>query len=219
MAAVDDNPSAHTVDKTRWADGPWMTEPDYVSWVDEATGLDCLVVRNRMGALCGYVGMPVGHPWFGMHYDEVPQAMDSAAHGGLTYSSECAGHICHDSPNEVWWLGFDCGHYGDLDGRCSGGGAPWMSLPGLGASCELFGVPPNAAAPTRNFSSGPCGAASCGGSRAGSPSRRRSGSAHQARTRSVVDSGSTPRRCRVSGEVLCAGEACASALLAVWGEG
>lgn len=39
-------------------------------------------------------------------------------HGGLTYASECRGHICHvpepGKPEDVWWFGFDCAHSGDL---------------------------------------------------------------------------------------------------------
>jgi len=38
-------------------------------------------------------------------------------HGGLTYSAACGGHICHvpkeGEPDNVWWFGFDCNHYGD----------------------------------------------------------------------------------------------------------
>lgn len=50
--------------------GPWQDEPDKAQWVDEATNLDCLMVRNPMGALCGYVGVPREHPWYGKGYSE-----------------------------------------------------------------------------------------------------------------------------------------------------
>ena len=56
------------VDKTGWGDGPWTDEPDKMQWIDEATGLDCLIVRGPMGALCGYVGVPPEHPWHGIPY-------------------------------------------------------------------------------------------------------------------------------------------------------
>ena len=36
------------VDKRGWPSGPWMDEPDYVQFQDEATG---------------YVGVPDGHPF------------------------------------------------------------------------------------------------------------------------------------------------------------
>lgn len=53
-----------TMDKSKWNRGPWDSEPDKKQWQDEATGLPCLIVRNRMGALCGYVGVPESHPLF-----------------------------------------------------------------------------------------------------------------------------------------------------------
>ena len=26
-----------------WGEGPWNNEPDHAVWVDEATGLDCMI--------------------------------------------------------------------------------------------------------------------------------------------------------------------------------
>lgn len=118
--------------------GPWMNEPDKRHWVDAATGLDCLMVRNRMGAWCGYVAVTEGHPFFGVGYSECVEGCGNdewcyehspdgrvEVHGGLTYASFCRessegeGHgICHvpfeGRPERVWWLGFDCNHAGDL---------------------------------------------------------------------------------------------------------
>jgi hypothetical protein len=101
-------------------DGPWTSEPDKVVWIDEATGLDLMIHRNPMGAWCGYVGVPPGHPWHGRGYSDV----DVTVHGGLTYAAACqegddpAEGICHipqpGRPADVWWLGFDCAH-GGLD--------------------------------------------------------------------------------------------------------
>jgi len=98
-----------------------MTSPTRAQWTDAATGLPCLAHRGPCGALCGYVGVPEGHPWHGKPYGTV----DAQAHGGLTFSDRCVeavtddGHgICHKvEPGEddaVWWLGFDCAHAGDL---------------------------------------------------------------------------------------------------------
>src|SRR5688572_19554792 len=50
---------------------PWESEPDAIDWVDEATGLACAVRRGGVGALCGYVGVPPGHPLFGLSYDDL----------------------------------------------------------------------------------------------------------------------------------------------------
>lgn len=94
----------------------WETEPDRKQWVDEASGLDCLIVRNQTLTLCGYVGVPPGHPWYGLDYDKV----EAEVHGGLTFAGVCEGHICHDPATElvanadVWWLGFDTAHLFDL---------------------------------------------------------------------------------------------------------
>ncbi len=100
------------VDKSGWEPGPWKDEPDRVEF--EAFGFPALIVRGPVGAPCGYVAVPPGHPWYDQGYDDV----DVRVHGGLTYSGRCAGHICHvpkpGEPDDVYWLGFDCGHSGDL---------------------------------------------------------------------------------------------------------
>jgi hypothetical protein len=90
------------IDKSTWPVGPWNAEPDKVQWVDEATGLDCLIVRNNGGALCGYVGVPEGHPWHGVDYSgctQKPPCGESwcehtpgsavEVHGGLTFADSC----------------------------------------------------------------------------------------------------------------------------------
>ncbi len=105
--------------------GPWMNEPDKVQWVDEDTDLDCLANRGPMGNWCGYVGVPPGHPLHGKDYDEVYDLRpDIDVHGSLTFAGGCdedapEGHgICHiplpGRPDDVWWLGFDCGHGMDV---------------------------------------------------------------------------------------------------------
>ena len=58
-------------------EGPWKDEPDYQHWVDEKTGLDCLIVRQPSGGhLCGYVGIPKNHPLYGIGYGDctLPEA-------------------------------------------------------------------------------------------------------------------------------------------------
>lgn len=96
-----------------WGIGPWWSEPDRLEW--RSHGLPCLVVRNPMGSLCGYVGLPPEHPLHGKGYEDdgVPYV-----HGGATYAAACAHRVCHvPAPGEsdnVWWFGFDCAHAGDL---------------------------------------------------------------------------------------------------------
>jgi hypothetical protein len=124
-----------TIDKSGWGGGPWQHEPDKVQWTDEATGLPCLVKRvKHSGHLCGYVGVPRGHRFYEVDYDDVrlrgydDEDMDydihwPPAHCGLTYADHCqegpeADAICHvpepGEPDDVWWLGFDCAHSGDV---------------------------------------------------------------------------------------------------------
>jgi hypothetical protein len=110
-----------TIDKSSWPRGPWDDEPDKVQWPDAATGLPCLIVRSPFGALCGYVGVPPGHPLHGKRYDD--DAVNVGVHGGLTFSGACSegseDHgVCHKpapgEPDDVYWFGFDCAHCYDL---------------------------------------------------------------------------------------------------------
>lgn len=134
MAELGTVRSYTTIDKSTWGAGQWASEPDKVQWVDEATDLDCLIVRGPSGALCGYVGVPPEHPWHGKDYGD--KVIETAAewdgcidcivevHGGLTYADACQARedesvgVCHvplpgRSP-EVWWFGFDCAHLYDV---------------------------------------------------------------------------------------------------------
>lgn len=62
----------HTDAKTDWPDGPWKTEPDKVQFITKV-GLPALIVRNRGGALCGYVGVGPGHPFYEKDYSAIVQ--------------------------------------------------------------------------------------------------------------------------------------------------
>jgi hypothetical protein len=134
------------MDKSEWDRGPWDDEPDKIQWVDRETGLDCLIVRNRLGALCGYVGLPPEHPCHGADYDAVRRPEDDEdgydyidVHGGLTYADSCqedaeeSKGICHvplpGRPADVWWLGFDCAHSMDV-------------VPGMDATTRSMGRAP-----------------------------------------------------------------------------
>ena len=103
-------------------DGVWQSEHDHI--VFEHAGLPCILARGGAIAWCGYVAVPPGHPWHGKSYGDV-RVLDADGaetwpdvHGGLTYSEKCQGHICHvakpGESDDVWWLGFDCNHSGDL---------------------------------------------------------------------------------------------------------
>lgn len=133
------------LDRAAWPAGPWDLEPDRAEF--EHAGLPCLLVRNATGAWCGYAAVLPGHPFHGREYGECaasPQCEGEEyspkhyfegqarqywhcdhrpdhildAHGGLTYSGACSGHICHvpkpGAPDHVWWFGFDCNHASDV---------------------------------------------------------------------------------------------------------
>lgn len=103
-------------------EGPWSSEPDRAVWIDAPTGLDCLAHRNSQGAWCGYVGVPPGHPWHGRERGAPPLSR-VWAHGGVNFSGPGRpGNLAHDygisagpdRPEDLWWVGFDCGHADDL---------------------------------------------------------------------------------------------------------
>lgn len=93
---------------------PWLTEPNRYEF--EYNGYACLINRDtERGFYCGYVAMPPGHPWHKKHYEDCPVEI----HGGLSYADSCHGKICHvpkpGASDDIWWLGFDCGHGGDYE--------------------------------------------------------------------------------------------------------
>lgn len=92
---------------------PWLDEPNRVEF--RTLNFPCLIRRvEGSGHLCGYVAVPPGHPWHGLDWDEI----SAEVHGGLTYASECSESVCHvpahGESDDVWWIGFDCAHSGDL---------------------------------------------------------------------------------------------------------
>jgi hypothetical protein len=116
------------IKRSDWQPGEWDGEPDKVQWIDSATGLDCLIVRNDLGALCGYVGVPPRHRLHGV--DVTMERFD--VHGGVTFTGACNDHVCHDpaqgAAENVWWIGFDCAHIDDIVPGMSSlfaGNNPW----------------------------------------------------------------------------------------------
>ena len=73
------------VDRSDWPSGEWDKEPDRATWVHEATGARCTMLRGALGAWCGYVGVNGNHPCAGKNYNDI----DVAVHGGLTYGGYC----------------------------------------------------------------------------------------------------------------------------------
>lgn len=88
--------------RSQWQDGPWMTEPDLVEWRTNEVPYPLMIVRGSLGSLCGYVGVPPGHPF---HRRDVRTS-------NITWSAPCGGLMAPTGePPACWWLGFDCAHW------------------------------------------------------------------------------------------------------------
>lgn len=77
-----------------------------------AHGLRCRVVMSLVDGTvkshrCGYVGVTSESPLFEMGYNDVSDLQIEDAHGGLTFADYM------DEKKDIWWVGFDCMHYGD----------------------------------------------------------------------------------------------------------
>lgn len=94
-------PRFYVYDRTEWAEGPWMSEPDNVFF--ESHGFFCRIQRAGAGHWCGYVKVPEYHPWYSVSSTTEVRA---EVHGGVTWAS-------HGS------VGFDCAHSMDLTGFTS----------------------------------------------------------------------------------------------------
>jgi len=109
-------------------------------------GLYTLIIENHLKQIpgfsmefgwgCGYVLIPEGHPFYGVHYNDIYEISDIRVHGGLTYSDmfefdnylewigirELGGDVTLDNCekfNKYWMIGFDTNHYNDNLSRCS----------------------------------------------------------------------------------------------------
>lgn len=89
---------------------PWENEPDHAEWIQEPSGYKCRITRNKTtGTLCGYVGIPKEHKFWGVGYDDGNDemyAIQDDIHGGLTYAQE--------GDDGWWYFGFDTAHAEDF---------------------------------------------------------------------------------------------------------
>jgi hypothetical protein len=87
---------------------PWNNEPDKKEF--KYAGFKCLIVRHpTFKHLCGYVGVPEGHPFYGRDYDFYDTYFN--VHGGITYSG--MGNGKDGFTKGLYWIGFNCNHYQD----------------------------------------------------------------------------------------------------------
>jgi hypothetical protein len=60
--------------------------------------------------LCGYVGVPKTHPFYGLNDISDPRLTDINIHGGITYT----GNHHRKMKKSKWYIGFDCAHAFDI---------------------------------------------------------------------------------------------------------
>lgn len=82
-----------------------VENPNHVLSKGKHLGYEWATVCNNYGYRCGYVRVPLGHPWHGKGYDDVSVEV----HGGLTFA-ESDVPCDAPGPDTDWWLGFDCAH-------------------------------------------------------------------------------------------------------------
>lgn len=66
-------------------------------------------IMTSSGYRCGYISVPVDHPYYKVYYDEI----DIDVHGGLTFSKFSKVYPVITS-KDTYWIGFDCSHCMDL---------------------------------------------------------------------------------------------------------
>lgn len=125
----------------RLPSGVWLSEPHHASWEESLTGLPCAIIRNQIGVLCGYTGVPKGHKLHGLDSHDIVDIPPGAINRLVDIQSQVgvinlllgAGQLtdtqaplalllfCHNGlsytkrgPKGYWWFGFDCGHSGDF---------------------------------------------------------------------------------------------------------
>jgi hypothetical protein len=69
-----------------WGSGEWDNEPDLIEWIDDYSGYECRVRRNKhAGFLCGTVVVPETNRFHGMNYHDLKDA-EFNVHQGISIS-------------------------------------------------------------------------------------------------------------------------------------
>lgn len=71
----------------------------------EHAGMRCVRRCGILGAPCGYVEVPEGHPLYGVEFWDM--ACEPDVYGGVTYTGDLG-------VDGAWFVGFDMAHYGDF---------------------------------------------------------------------------------------------------------
>ena len=107
------------MDKSAWADGEWQQEPDRIEWV--FLGFPCLIVRQEPGWLCGYVGIPPTHPYYGKDMLDhelrkiyIDKSITFSEDSHQSDDPRAVNHQLLPKTDDYWWIGFDCSHHDDV---------------------------------------------------------------------------------------------------------
>lgn len=92
----------------RGVEAPWKDEADRELF--ESYGFPCLVQRNMLGSLCGYVGVRKNHRFFAAEIEDLPlQCLKP-----ITYSRKNALPVGAEGMDDVWWIGFHTTYWNDV---------------------------------------------------------------------------------------------------------
>lgn len=109
--------TANTLPKYRVIDYPFTDDiptpyQEDFNAVQIFSEMPAVAIRTWAGHWCGYVGVSKSHPL----YETEDYELFPTVHGGITFISHCPlRDNCVGLPNaNLLWIGFDCGHYGDM---------------------------------------------------------------------------------------------------------
>lgn len=102
-------------DKKEWGPGPWMSEPDYIAFIDSETTYPCVAKRTLLGAFVGYVGVDAKHPLYMATLDQQEFDFIDCHNAAPTFAAFLPEESVNFSPPvRHWWIGFDCMHDNDM---------------------------------------------------------------------------------------------------------
>lgn len=80
----------------------WLNEPNFLEW--DFHNMHCLIIRNDLGVLCGYVGVNKEHELYQTNY------CNFRVHGGISFT----GNDVAGMKGDLFYFGFDCARARDL---------------------------------------------------------------------------------------------------------
>jgi hypothetical protein len=115
--------SAHFIDKHNWSDGQWLNEPDLFIWVDPASQMPCIIIRDAdFGHLKAYIGVQASKELGGLTSLPLPQEINWKT-AYLNIPDAVPGLNEAINSGQWWWAGF---HGMGIDDTL-----PWIERPGI----------------------------------------------------------------------------------------